>query len=120
LAEIAHREDLFRAASEQVNIYYWEYDVASREMKPCFRCKRDLGLPELVTNYPEPAIEMGIFPQDVADLYREMHRQIEAGVAEQEAILPLTADRVMFRVRYTTEFDNNGKPVKAYGSAVPV
>ena len=46
--------------------------------------------------------------------------RIEAGVAEQEAILPLTADRVMFRVRYTTEFDNNGKPVKAYGSAVPV
>ena len=120
LAEITHRENLFRAASEQVNIYYWEYDVASREMQPCFRCKRDLGLPELVTNYPEPAIEMGIFPQDVADQYREMHRQIEAGVAEQEAILPLTADRVMFRVRYTTEFDNNGKPVKAYGSAVPV
>jgi len=120
LAEVAHRETLFRAASEQVNIYYWEYDVATREMRPCFRCKRDLGLPELVTNYPEPAIEMGIFPQDVADQYREMHRQIEAGAKELEAILPLTAARVMFRVRYTTEFDKDGKPVKAYGSAVPV
>ena len=37
-----------------------------------------------------------------------------------EAILPLTADRVMFRVRYTTEFGPDGKPVKAYGSAVPI
>ena len=120
VAEIIQRENLFRAASEQVNIYYWEYDVATREMRPCFRCMRDLGLPELVTNYPEPAIEMGIFPQDVADQYREMHRQIEAGVRELEAVLPLTPDRVPFRVRYTTEFDKAGRPVKAYGSAVPV
>lgn len=115
--EIQHREKLFLAASEQVNIYYWEYDVATKEMRPCFRCMRDLGLPPLVTNYPEPAIEMGIFPPEVADLYRDMHKKIEAGVAEQEVSIPLTADRVMFRVRYTTEFDENGKPVKAYGSA---
>ena len=120
LAEIVHRENLFRAASEQVNIYYWEYDVATREMRPCFRCKRDLGLPELVTNYPEPAIEMGIFPQDVADQYREMHKQIEAGAKKLEAVLPLTPARVMFKVRYTTEFDQAGRPVRAYGSAVPV
>ena len=120
VAEIAHRENLFRAASEQANIYYWEYDVATREMRPCFRCKRDLGLPELVTNYPEPAIEMGIFPQDVADQYREMHRQIEAGAKQLEAVLPLTPARVLFKVRYTTEFDKQGKPIKAYGSAIPV
>jgi len=86
-------------------------------MTPCFRCMRDLGLPPLVTNYPEPAIEMGIFPPEVAELYREMHRKIEAGVAEQEVNIPLTPNRVMFRVRYTTEFDENGKPIKAYGSA---
>ena len=120
LAEIAHRESLFRAASEQVNIYYWEYDVATREMRPCFRCKRDLGLPELVVNYPEPAIEMGIFPPEVADQYREMHRQIEAGAAMLEADLPLTPERVMFKVRYTTEFDKDGNPVRAYGSAIPL
>lgn len=115
--EIQYREKLFRAASEQVNIYYWEYDVASKEMRPCYRCMRDMGLPPLVTNYPEPAIEMGIFPPEVADLYRDMHKKIEAGVAEQEVCIPLTPKRVMFRVRYTTEFDENGKPVKAYGSA---
>ncbi len=120
VTELMNREKLFRAASEQVNIYYWVYDVPTREMTPCFRCMRDLGLPCLVTNYPEPAIEMGIFPQDVADQYREMHKQIENGVKELEAIMPLTAARAMFRVRYTTEFDASGKPVRAYGSAVPV
>lgn len=117
IAETIRRENIFRAASEHANIYYWEYDVATRKMLPCFRCMRDLGLPALVTNYPDTAIEMGIFPPEVADEYRDMHRQIEQGAAHLEADMPLTAERVMFRVRYTTEFDENGKPVKAYGSA---
>lgn len=117
LEALKESERRFKIASEQINIYYWEYTVATKEMRPCFRCMRDLGLPALVENYPEPAIEMGIFPPDYADMYRDWHRQIENGVKELEADIPLTVGRVPFRVKYTTEFDENGKPVKAYGSA---
>lgn len=120
VTEIIQRENIFRQASEQINVYYWEYDVKAKTMKPCFRCVRDLGLPELCENHPEPAIELGIFPPEVADIYRDMHKKIEQGVEFQEIDMPLTPARVMFRVRYTTHFDEDGKPVKAYGSAVPI
>lgn len=113
-------ERRFKAASEQANIYFWEYTVATKEMRPCFRCMRDLGLPAVVRNYPEPAFEAGIFPMDMADLYRDWHRQIAEGVKELEGVFPLTVARVPFIVRYTTEFDENGRPVKAYGSATLV
>ena len=113
-------ERRFRAASEQANIYFWEYTVATKEMRPCFRCQRDLGLPPLLRNYPEPAIERGIFPPDYADMYRDWHRQIEKGVKSIEGVIPLTPNRIPFHVRYTTEFDENGRPVKAYGSATLV
>jgi len=115
--ELGAYEQKFKQVTEQVNIYYWEYTVATKEMRPCFRCMRDLGLPPVVKNYPEPAIEAGIFPADYADMYRDWHRQIEAGVKELEAIIPLTVGRVPFRVKYITEFDDYGRPVKAYGSA---
>lgn len=115
--EILDSERRFQMASEQVNIYYWEYTIATKEMRPCFRCMRDLGLPPLLTNYPDSAIEMGIFPPEVADMYRDWHRQVAEGVPQLEAVIPLTVGRVPFRVRYTTEFDENGRPVKAYGSA---
>ncbi len=118
--EILDSERRFKAASEQINIYYWEYTVATREMRPCFRCMRDLGLPALMTNYPDSAIEMGVFPPEVADMYRDWHRQIAEGVPSLEAVMPLTVGRVPFHVRYTTEFDESGKPVKAYGSAALV
>ena len=107
----------YKQASEQINIYNWEYYVETKEMRPCYRCMRDLGLPALVTDYPEPAIDAGIFPPDYADMYRDMMRKIDAGAPELEADIPLTVGRVPFRVKYTTEFDENGKPVKAFGSA---
>ncbi len=115
--ELAKYERQFKQVIEQVNIYYWEYDVATKDMRPCFRCMRDLGLPAVVHNYPEPAIADGIFPQDYADMYRDWHKQIAAGVKELEAVIPLTVGRVPFRVKYTTEFDEYGRPIKAYGSA---
>lgn len=117
---ILDSERRFKMASEQVNIYYWEYTVATREMRPCFRCMRDLGLPALLTNYPDSAIEMGVFPPEVADMYRDWHVQIAKGVKSLEAVMPLTADRIPFHVRYTTEFDENGHAVRAYGSAALV
>lgn len=118
--QLQDSERRFKAASEQINIYYWEYTVATHEMRPCFRCMRDLGLPPLLTNYPDSAIERGIFPPETADMYRDWHRQIAEGVPKLEAIIPLTMDRVPFHVRYTTEFDENGRPIKAYGSAAQV
>lgn len=113
-------EKRFKYASEQANVYAWEYIIATKQMRPCFRCMRDLGLPAVLENYPESAIAMGLFPPDYADLYRDWHRQIASGVRHLEAIIPMTVGRIPFHVRYTTEFDENDKPLKAYGSATLV
>ncbi len=103
--DLSNIEYRYVKASEQINIYNWEYTVATKEMRPCYRCMRDLGLPALVEDYPEPAIEAGIFPADYADMYRAMMRRIDEGSPEEEADIPLTVGRVPFRVKYTTEFD---------------
>lgn len=119
MCDMVRREKLFRAASEQVNIYYWEYDIKTKKMSPCFRCMRDLGLPEEVTDYPESAIEQHVISPEGAERYRVLMQSIDAGLASAEAVIPLTDDHIPFRIRYTTEFDEQGNPVKAYGSAVP-
>ena len=118
--ELAASEKKFRMASENNNTYAWEYDISTKEMRPCFRCVRDLGLPDVVKNYPEPVIESGLFPPDYADMYRDWMKQLEQGVDHLEGIIPLTADRIPFHVIYTLEYDENGRPLKAYGSATIV
>ena len=114
LEDIEHR---YKSASEQLNIYNWEYTIATKEMRPCYRCMRDLGVPAVVKNYPEPVIDAGIFPADYADMYRDYMRRVDAGEKVPEIDIPLTVGRIPFRIRYTTEFDEAGRPVKAFGSA---
>lgn len=115
--KVSDNESKFRAAADQANIYAWEYDIATHEMRPCSRCMRDLNLPPVVENYPEPMFESGLFPADYADMYRHWHKRIEQGESGMQAVIPLTKDRIPFYVRYTTEFDKAGKPVRAFGSA---
>ena len=107
----------YKSASEQINIYNWEYTIATKEMRPCYRCMRDLGLPAIVRNYPEPAIEAGIFPPDYADMYREYMHRIDQGLSVPEVDIPLTVGRIPFRIKYTIEYGDDGAPVKAFGSA---
>lgn len=45
LDEVTRSERRFRFASEQANMYAWEYVIGTKQMRPCFRCMRDLGLP---------------------------------------------------------------------------
>ncbi len=120
LAKVEESEKKFRYATEHSESFAWEYTIATKEMRPCSRCIRVLGLPPLIENYPESVIESGLFPPEVADMYRDWHRQLKDGVGELKAVIPLTPDRVPFIVSYTTEFDENGRPLKAYGSATPV
>lgn len=119
--ELFESERRFRYSSEQANVYAWEVNLATRVMHPCFRCMRDLKVPATVLNYPEPMIENGLFPPDYADMYRDWMNQLEKGEVDSlEAIIPLTVGRIPFYVRYTLERDENGNPMKAYGSATYV
>ena len=116
-SELEDMDKRFRVASEQANIYFWEYIIATKEMRPCFRCMRDLGLPPVVRNYPEPLIEQGIIPEDYADMYRKWMEEVATGDVSREEIIPLTVGRVPFMFKYTMEYDENGRPLKAFGSA---
>lgn len=114
---ILNSERIFKAASEQVGIYFWDFLFATRDMHPCFRCMRDLGLPPLVTNYPYPLIEQDIFPPEYADIFEGWCEQIRNGTKEVSGVVPLTSDRIPFLIRVTGEYDEVGNPVKAYCSA---
>lgn len=118
--ELLHSDTIMRNTFDQVDIYYWELNLLNKEMRPCFRCMRNLGLPPLVKNYPDSAVELGIIPEEYADMYKEFVGQLLTGVDKIEAIVPLTEKRIPFRIRYTTEFDELGNPIRAFASATIV
>lgn len=111
-------ERRFKIASEQVNIYHWEYDILTKEMKPCFRCIRDFNMAPKMKNYPECIIGDGFINDEYKEKYIDIHKQLESGIENLEMDLTVTKDKIPFKLRYTVDFDSLGKPIKAYGSAV--
>ncbi len=117
VGEIKERENLFMHAAEQVNLFFWKYDIKTKEMYPCSRCQSFFGLPKRVENYPEPAIGMCIFPE--GDRYRDIIKRVDAG-EDIDEVMPLSSEHVPFRVRYVVERDKDGNPTVAYATALPV
>ena len=117
LKAIKEREDIFMHAAEQVNMFFWKYDIAEKVIFPCFRCQMILGVPARLENYPDSAIEMCIFPE--GERYRRIMKKVDAGQDIDEIML-LTSEKLPFRVRYTVERDKDGKPSVAYATAIPV
>ncbi|MBR5668988.1 MAG: hypothetical protein IKX15_05180, partial [Spirochaetales bacterium] len=114
---LEERNDIFMHAAEQVNMYFWKYDIEAKAIFPCFRCQMVLGVPERMDNYPESAIEMCIFPE--GKRYRQIMKKVDAGQDIDEIML-LTSEKLPFRVRYTVVKDENGKPACAYATAIPI
>ena len=117
MKSIKERDDVFMHAAEQVNMFFWKYDIEAKAIFPCFRCQMVLGVPERMDNYPESAIEMCIFPE--GKRYRQIMKKVDAGQDIDEIML-LTSEKLPFRVRYTVEKDENGKPACAYATAIPI
>lgn len=118
--EMLNTIERFRILAEQAKVYYWEYVLDTKEMYPCARCIKERGLPEVMYNYPESAVEMGIIPPEAADEYIELHKKLSTGIKEAEIYVPMTKAKLMHHLKYNVVFDEGGKPIKAYGCAVVV
>jgi hypothetical protein len=118
--EMLNTIERFRILAEQAKVYYWEYVLDTKEMYPCARCIKERGLPEVMYNYPESAVEMGIIPPEAADEYIELHKKLSTGIKEVEIYVPMTKAKLMHHLKYNVVFDEGGKPIKAYGCAVVV
>ncbi len=116
--EMLNTIERFRILAEQAKVYYWEYILETKVMYPCPRCIKERGLPEVMYNYPESAIEMGVVPPEAGDEYIELHKKLSTGIKEIEIDVPMTKAKLMHRLKYNVVFDEGGKPVKAYGCAV--
>jgi len=104
----------------QTDIFYCEYVVATREMYPCERSVRELGLSPVMYNGPRAVIDAGIVGRDSEEVFYDLFRQIDAGTKHVEAEVAFTFSKKPYIIRCDVEFDGFGKPVSAFCSAVRV
>ena len=113
---------MYEAAVEDANLVVWEYDIINHriimaENEFTEYDYRKFGLPKITENAPQALVP---YIDDIyADEFLEMYRKIDAGEphASCEVWYKLkegTEPRCE-RIIYTTVFDEEGRPYKAYG-----
>ena len=123
-AEAARTEarKMYEAAVEDAKLVVWKYEIDSHRVIMAQNefteyDYRKFGLPQVIENAPQSLVP---FIDDAsAGAFLEMYRQVEAGAphASCEVWYKLRAGQEprYERITYTTIFDENGKPVLAYG-----
>lgn len=105
--------------ANQAGLYCWEYDVKNNKLtKPhSFFTQRPI---EKTDFHSQSLLESEYIHPSCKQKYFDLHKKIQNGAKEAETIIQLSSNfdnEDSFYVKYTTIFDENGKPEKALGTA---
>ncbi len=114
--DLEYKMLLLETALDRTDIYYWLYNIEEESAIQNKRVQKELGVPEIMYNYPQSLFETGLIDSDYYDALITMHDKIKAGAKEAEMVLA-HSNGAFYRVQYTTIFDKHGKPIKAMGTA---
>jgi signal transduction histidine kinase/PAS domain-containing protein len=113
---------MYEAAVEESNLVVWEYDIENHRITMAENeftqyDYRKFGLPKITENAPYSLIPY--IDDAYVDTFLELYRQVDSGSFRVSCevwykLTPGTEPRCE-RITYTTLFDENGKPAKAYG-----
>ncbi|MEG2001022.1 MAG: ATP-binding protein [Evtepia sp.] len=111
-------ESRYAVAVRSANINIWEYDYASDVMRIFSTSPRANPAGGIIVDYLSTVVSEGHIREDCAPLLFDMIAKLKEGEKEVTADLWIRQDRAndfwCERVIYTNEFDEHGKPVKAY------
>ena len=113
---------MYESAVEDAKLVVWEYDIRNHriimaENEFTEYDYRKFDIPKVIENAPQslaPKID-DAYVETFLDLYRKVDAGAPYAVCEVWYKLTPGTERRCERISYTTVFDDNGKPVKAYG-----
>jgi diguanylate cyclase (GGDEF)-like protein/PAS domain S-box-containing protein len=120
-----------RTENQRFNVVYnaatisvWDFDFSTREIRQDQRSMNVHGFGRVIRDVPESLIKNGYVHPDSARPYLEMYRKLLTGAKTAEGVFRVqTADRQDWwyeSIRYTTIYDENGKPYAAIGMSEDV
>ncbi len=106
--------------AKQVGLYCWEYDVINNTVTTPSLFFAEKNQEHISKYHPESHLSTEYIHPSCKQKYIDLHQRIKEGAKEAETIIQLNSKHETedsFYVKYTTVFDENGKPVKAMGTA---
>jgi signal transduction histidine kinase len=115
---------MFRAALENLDVFFWEYDLDARQCINGFKSIEVLGLPKVMEDYPECLLRTGFIVPESVEEYRQLHARMRAGDFSHTTIDVQTvndsATREWRHISYMRLPDSKEGHRRAFGVSAPV
>ncbi|MEG1914667.1 MAG: response regulator [Acidaminococcaceae bacterium] len=121
--ELQLTESALSAAIEQVGFKYWEYDMYRDQAVQSQQIVNSFGVPRLLEDYPNSFVKLGVVHPDSVQEFLKLHQQIKKGAKEVKGKIQIVHPNGKVNwdiIKYTTIFDEHGRPIKAIGTGVDI
>ncbi|MEG0935694.1 MAG: ATP-binding protein [Clostridia bacterium] len=118
--ELAKTQQKLAAAIDQAGLAYWEYDILNGRAYLNAVSTTEYALNEVIEDYPESLYASGAIHQDSVACYDALVQAIKGGAPTARAdvkTIDAKGNLVWKRVRFTTLFDEQGRPFWAVATA---
>ena len=117
-------QESFVAVLDSTGLDHWVYDIQHDRSYQSPSSQQVLGVPAVMENYPQSFLDTNMILPKYWNEYLEVHKQIRAGEKEVTAEYQIWPPHEEFphweRLIYKNIFDEQGRPVKAIGTALDV
>lgn len=116
--ELRISEKRYEIAIRQSDVTMFEYDLVKKQLILPGPAADMYSIPMIIDNGVENFIKKGIIEPESADVYREMYRQIHAGVPFAKCLVNSKDAKGTiheFELSLTNVYDNNKRPIRAIG-----
>ncbi|MEG0019737.1 MAG: PAS domain-containing protein, partial [Oscillospiraceae bacterium] len=118
--ELAKTKQKLTAAINHTGLVYWEYDILSNKAFFNTVSVEEYNLSEMLEDYPASLYAAGAIHPDSIECYNSLIQRVKEGAATVKADIKTinsNGDLVWKRVRFTTLFNDKGKPFWAIATA---
>lgn len=121
--ELRISNERYRIVTEQTDSIIFDYNFINRAIVFSSNIKRKLGYDYIVSNFPQRIVNSTAVHANDLEMLLKLCEDVTGGKPYEECELrvkPFKGDYIWCRVRATTIFDNNHKPVKAIGKIIDI
>lgn len=123
-AQIRQNESKYHAALQFADILTWDYDIVEQKSFNCDDWQSKYGLPSVINDVPRSMIRLGYIDKESVQTYLNAFQRLQQGesdvVVECWFHFPEIKTPKCLRIKYTNEFDKNGKPVLAHAMGIDI
>jgi len=122
--QLQMEQDSFLAVFDSTGLDHWVYDIWNDRAYQSDSSQRVLGVPPIMDNYPQSFLDMNLILPKYWNVYLDIYKQVRAGepevTGEYQIWIPDDEFPHWERLIYKTIYDEQGKPVKAIGTAIDI